>query len=311
MSGNTKGEKVFTTPDYEFESLGSLITNIRPNRWRESEGFDIFDELQVENFSAFGAADANFPVEAEDTMVSPELLQRCVTKKSPGAFHTTIATQGKRSASSILVTKECILNFDENQEGMPYDTVYVLNKDVYIHQARKRTEYYKNMYTTDLLEAFSRTASPEILLDLISSTVAYRDNSYELSPVVPEDTKTLLTNFSTLIDFSKCDRCDNLRSIKAIINNMHQLKASNSDLFKEISKKCQERLWTIAKTRNFSMTDAVNQCLEVLHQSKQLSSHDMMLDFIESETKKQKKQEYFLLEKICKKKLKTKIWKDK
>lgn len=178
---------------------------------------------------------------------------------------------------------------------MPYDTVYVLNEEVYINQAKRRTEYFRNMYTDELVDNFSKSASPEIFLELISSTIGYYENRCELSPNIPEDTKRFLMEFISQIDFSKCDNIENLRYISTVIDSIQndKLNTANLSLFNEISRKCKEQLSILSKTRDFSMTEAVNKCLEELNQVKQASSHDMMLDFIESEIELSKEKEIF------------------
>ena len=75
------GCKQITSSDFTESAFGSLISNIRPNRWSGSE-FDIFDEINSDNLESFGAADAQRQIFVKENIVSPELLQRCVSSET-------------------------------------------------------------------------------------------------------------------------------------------------------------------------------------------------------------------------------------
>lgn len=288
------GSKNLTSPDFTQEQYGSLITNIRPNRWASSEEFDIFDDLNSDNFTSFGAADAQKSVNADNQMISPEILQLCMSSKTGAGYHTTIGFKGNRSSSASFITLEKALDFDESKKWIPYDTVYVFNKESYISQAQKRSSYFEKINQPEIIKEFSETANPEIIYNLLTSSIKYYDNSCDMAHYIPQEVAVLISNWVQQINFDSCNEIENLRHINGIIEILKRTDSVHSNLLTEIGEKSASRLQKIAQTRNFSIADAVEKSTQELQSSMEYSPKEIMIEFIKSEIKKSKDKGIFV-----------------
>lgn len=297
------GTKKLTSPDFTEARFGSLISNIRPNRWASSSEFDIFEDLQSNNFVSFGAADAAKAIDAKEQIISPEILQRCVSSIGGAGFHTTIKFEGKRQAAASFINTEKAIDFEKCEEWVPYDTVYVLNEDVYSMQAQKRTAYFERLNQDETIEEFCKTANPEIIYDLISSSVEYYDNSCEISDNISNKKQRELLNWIEKINLEQCNDIENLRHIKAIVKILESIKSIHSDLLARLKEKCQSRIQEIAKKRDFSITNEIGECLEQIHKPNKHTSSEMMLDFINSEIERMKANGIFIVGESIKSKI--------
>lgn len=292
IDGN--GVKNLTSPYFTKKTFGSLISNIRFNRWKSSEEFDIFDELQSDNYCTFGASDAYADVNAKEQMISPEILQRCIRFDKGPNLHTTVGLEGKRSASSSLITMEKAIDFEKSEKWIPYDTVYVLNEECYRKQSQKRVAYFNILMQRKTLEQFSKTANPEIFYDLISSSINYFDNG-TMKCTIKKEKEEILSNWIQDIHLDQCDNLENLRHIVAVLQNLRDLKSVHSSLFLTLGQKCESRIQEIVEMRNFSMIDEIESCLEELHEMKENNSEKMMIDFITNEINQMKEKGLFIV----------------
>ncbi len=290
------GINVLTDPNFKEEKLGSLISNERINRWGRNSEFDVFDDLTQDNFVAFGGTDATRDL-SEDEIISPEIFQNAITRSGRGS-HTSIYFKGSRSASASLVPLEYAMDYDknreENEKWIPYDTVYVLNSDVYAEQLEKRIKHGKSICTQDVVEDFSKSADPEILFDLLSSTYIPNEEKREFLTEEISNQEAVL-DFCSKTEFSKCDNVDNLRYIKTIIDYLKEGKTINYQLVLELEKKCDDRLHELAGMKEISTSTLVEKINHELHEEKNIDSKAIMMEFIDDEIKKSKEKETFVV----------------
>lgn len=185
------------------------------------------------------------------------------------------------------------LNFEKSEKFIPYDTVYIFNESPYIEQAQQRMAYSKQLFTQEKMNYFFTTADPEIFHDLLSSTIEYFSGTCELSCNPNKDSEKSLLSYIKTSNFDSCNNVNNLRYISTALKNVANLQSVNNDCFKELKMQCEDRLKTIADTRIFSMTDALNKCIEELNTTQSFTPKDIMLDFITNEINHSKEKGIF------------------
>lgn len=289
ISGNNGN--VLTDPNATYSMNSSLISNLRPNRWRKSE-FDILEgTMTPESFVAFGAADAHTTI--SDSMVSPEILQRFVSSYGGSGFHTHVDLKGIKTASATLLELDSKLDLDDNPEYRPYGTIYIYNPSPYIAQAEKRDSYLGEMLVEEAIKHFGETADSEFFLDVITSATPHYESDGSVYPGYTEKGKEILSKINEMVDFSKCDNIENLRYISSIIDLARDLDTPTG-YFNNIKRMCEIRIRNLSKARPFSLRDEIEKCSVELQTRREIEPLDIMRDFISSESKKSKEKGWFV-----------------
>ena len=285
IAGNSDDKNLTDSSEVGY-TTASLISNLRPNRWRSTCEFDVFDDIaDAEKFGEgfFGAADAAIE---KDRIISPEILQRIVSSEgTPGSYHTHLMFEGEKKPIATFLELDSELDLDENQKYRPYSTIYIYNPKPYSEQIKQMKIKFHQLSPDEIIKQFEKTADSELFLFITTASTKYNEDKIDNKT---EESTELTRQLIEKVDFSSCDNTENLRYISAFIEIADSFGANHmlDDNLKLLKKKCDIRLKEIAKTKPFSIRDEVESCIEEIHTKKKSDPRKTMTDFIQSEIKK-------------------------